>query len=581
MEEVVRNPIAHWSFDQKTVDGIIHFINSPDITQQVAFGSRLIDDPSGGKTAIAKVTRRFTNSEVTRQIQTYLEEINFPEPHPCPRTIMRMLENMKATISKSLKGICPSHENCSRAFSSVSSILSELKKMPELYDYVIPEDYDVLTKIADNCKVYIKNVFRYQLNSKHSSVRSHCVSYGCSAPNDKKFSSLLFCKYQEDMMDTDDLDSENEGASAHKGDGCDYCEAVPTLFKVITGIVRKMEGHLSPTKLPQMIYNLQRSEFHINAFKGTLMQDNLSRRQWNQFSKLEQKGQATLVVDFPMKYEPKRRKEKTDEWYAKSAFSWFIGVFTRKIKVDNEDHFQTTKYICIVDQGSEDGPKRQEQSMVVAIMNKMIRHYKDANSDLTDLFVKSDNASNLKNEVVVSFLNSFRYCGENGGPELKVVHYMNNAPGYGKDSCDPSGALAKAKVEKEVNSMVMDADNPKNFANALVHGNGIINSVIMLGPIVGFQAKLGDDQRRISAITKLHDFEFTQDGVTIRRCCKIGEGEDVTLEPLTITTEYHAEVVNSHHLENGRPKYSSSKPVMQSNSNNKQKSHRMAKKMRD
>ena len=139
------------------------------------------------------------------------------------------------------------------------------------------------------------------------------------------------------------------------------------------------------------------------------MRSLLSRRQWNEFKKLEGKGQATMLVDFPMRFEPKKFHTTTTEWYGKASFSWFIAVFTRRITVDGKDYFRTTKYICIVDQGLDHDPVKQDQSMVIAIMNKIIHHYKEANADITSLFVKSDNASNFKNESVVSFLKSARY----------------------------------------------------------------------------------------------------------------------------------------------------------------------------
>ena len=86
----------------------------------------------------------------------------------------------------------------------------------------------------------------------------------------------------------------------------------------------------------------------------------------------------------------------TTEWYAKAAFSWFIAVFTRRIKEAQKEYFRATKYICIIDQGANEGPSKQDQSMVVAILDKIIRHYKKANNDITKIAGKSDNASNLK-----------------------------------------------------------------------------------------------------------------------------------------------------------------------------------------
>jgi hypothetical protein len=140
-------------------------------------------------------------------------------------------------------------------------------------------------------------------------------------------------------METDDSDDENEGINVHDGDGCEYCESIPRMFKALTGIVKAMENHFQlPTTKGQMMYNLQKSEFHIHTFKGYVMWDILAREQWKEFSILEGDGQAKLVVDFPMKYNPKMRKSKTTEWYATAGLSWFIRVFTRRIKEDGKEY---------------------------------------------------------------------------------------------------------------------------------------------------------------------------------------------------------------------------------------------------
>ena len=154
---------------------------------------------------IAKVTRKFSNSAVSEQIKLHLEEHGYPKPHPCKRAIMRMLENMKASTTKSLAGICSSQ------FSLVSGCRFEESGM---------------------------NVDSSEENSMEVDGSGNGSGDG------------------------------EEDATSHDGDGCVYCEAIPMMFKVMTGIVRSMNEHLSQVQMNQMIYNLQRSEFHIHVFKG-------------------------------------------------------------------------------------------------------------------------------------------------------------------------------------------------------------------------------------------------------------------------------------------------------------------------
>ena len=76
------------------------------------------------------------------------------------------------------------------------------------------------------------------------------------------------------------------------------------------------------------------------------------------------------------------------------------------------------------------------------------------------------------------------------------MRFMNNAAGDGKDLCDLSASHIKAIVLKWVNSLVCNADSPRNFAHAIIRGDGMVDTVVMLGPIVGGQAILKEKEKK-------------------------------------------------------------------------------------
>ena len=63
-----------------------------------------------------------------------------------------------------------SHENCSRAFDTLIEIVNDLKELPELWTIVSQEDIKCLSKAINIGKVYIKNIYRFQIK-KHSKVK--------------------------------------------------------------------------------------------------------------------------------------------------------------------------------------------------------------------------------------------------------------------------------------------------------------------------------------------------------------------------------------------------------------------------
>ena len=115
-----------------------------------------------------------------------------------------------------------------------------------------------------------------------------------------------------------------------------------------------------------------------------------------------------------------------------------------------------------------------------------------------------------KNEMVMSVLHDLKVKSkEPGGQTLTVANYMFNSAGDGKDICDITAANINAKAEKEVNAGDCNTDTPANFAKAIALGNGVINSVLMLGPIVspqGGQKKL--EKKLVPSISKIHDFQM-------------------------------------------------------------------------
>ena len=181
-----------------------------------------------------------------------------------------------------------------------------------------------------------------------------------------------------------------------------------------------------------------------------------------------------------------------------------------------------------------------------------------------------------KNEMVMSVLHDLKVESKQpGGQTLTVANYMFNSAGDGKDICDITAANINAKAEKEVNAGDCNTDTPANFAKAIALGNGVINSVLMLGPIVspeGGQKKL--EKKLVPSITKIHDFEMKPEGAKVRHICKVGEGQSVQFAPVKVETFYKAEVMNKEHLEeNGQPKRRTTIPIEKvgSHANSKKK----------
>ena len=123
MGDIVRKQTFKWSFSPELIMAITGFVI--DSTHNVAFGTYSIKDQHGKKTVIARVIREMNDSELTRQIQSFLQDQAFEIPDE--RTIKRILENMPAASQKALSGISQVLDDSRKAFALLISLVEFLR----------------------------------------------------------------------------------------------------------------------------------------------------------------------------------------------------------------------------------------------------------------------------------------------------------------------------------------------------------------------------------------------------------------------------------------------------------------------
>ena len=82
---------------------ILRFVNHPDVTQSVAYGTRMVVDAYGVNTQIANIKRLVVDAELARQVEAHLKAKEIAGPIPSWRTIWTMLQNMPASRNRSLE----------------------------------------------------------------------------------------------------------------------------------------------------------------------------------------------------------------------------------------------------------------------------------------------------------------------------------------------------------------------------------------------------------------------------------------------------------------------------------------------
>ena len=196
--------------------------------------------------------------------------------------------------------------------------------------------------------------------------------------------------------------------------------------------------------------------------------------------------------------------------------------------------------------------------MVVAMIEACIQHFKEFHSEITTIYARSDNAANLKNETMIRYLKGVNVRNNEEEEPLKVAGLLNSDSGDGKARCDRGTANCNSKIDKWVaaGNSINDAACQ---AQAIVDGDGVANTIVMLGTLHGEQLPITD--KKFTKIADLHEFLFEDDEyVTVRRVCGIGEGKKIKLPNLDLKMSFKYKIVNEKQIYQGKPIKKTSNP---------------------
>ena len=131
----------------------------------------------------------------------------------------------------------------------------------------------------------------------------------------KLWSAISECQDQEEV-DINFSEEEIERELSPHDENCAFCDSVVTLFKVLTGLLMRMQPNIPPVKFNQALYKLRRSEYHVNAFKGFQMRAKITRSVWHDLREHSLSSMAFVLFDFPMKYFLKQYRGTTKGWFS-------------------------------------------------------------------------------------------------------------------------------------------------------------------------------------------------------------------------------------------------------------------------
>ncbi|KAK3749008.1 hypothetical protein QZH41_000126 [Actinostola sp. cb2023] len=227
--------------------------------------------------------------------------------------------------------------------------------------------------------------------------------------------------------------------------------------------------------------------------------------------------EALVVMDWAMKFNQLKFREKQSEWFGKRGLSWHISSVIMKSKETKE--IEVRSFAHLFDSCTQDW------YAVVSIVEDLLVKMKLENPYLTKVYIRSDEAGCYHNNNLIAALRDV-----SKRTRVTIGRLDHSEPQHGKDICDRILCPMKAAIRTFSNEG-HDIVNARDMQTALderpVKGTtAAVCSVNEAGKTI--------EVKKIEGFSKYHNFSFEKDGVRVWRCYGIGRGKLVPYKRLIL-----------------------------------------------
>ena len=249
--------------------------------------------------------------------------------------------------------------------------------------------------------------------SKSSRVPDHCRLYTLGDESHSDFTTE--CDHQHDLR-------------------CDRCDLIPSVFDEVDLSMEDAVIHSEEQK--EMAYVVVQSKKNIQAWKAHLLRAiNQDEARLNLLRGLNPTS-VLVVLDWAMKFLPRKYRESQSDWYGKKGISWHIAVALTK----REDQLQMLTFVHVFQSCTQDS------YTVMAIIDDVVRQLKTEIPDLDKISLRQDNAGCYHSAFN---LLAMKEIAKKHKVQLRVDF---SDPQGGKGSCDRKAATIKNHIKAYVNS---------------------------------------------------------------------------------------------------------------------------------
>ena len=185
------------------------------------------------------------------------------------------------------------------AFDTIEGVLQELGRN----DTVAPDTIVQLKDDLKHGKRYLKGQYKLDCENIESNVPDHCHLYALSDRKVPEYQSV--CNHHHDSR-------------------CPDCERLKDTLKSVEEVVRSCE--VDEKSKSVMLYDITQAREKIEQWKGHILAVIHQEKQKHDVMQQMNEETAFIIIDFAMKYLPKRYREDMASWFGKTGLI-FVMIF--------------------------------------------------------------------------------------------------------------------------------------------------------------------------------------------------------------------------------------------------------------
>ena len=378
-------PFHRTRIDLMKLNHFLSFADQPYFYQDVSYGTRNLKLDSGEKLIMPNVVKTVARSTMIAQYFSHCHDEGF---EPLGRsTFFQILKVRESSQRKSLQGLHNIAASGADGFDALNKIVDDLEQSGSR-----PEWCQATRKKLKDGKRYLKTEYRAHCREDESPCPDHCRRYALSDSQSTDFQGT--CDHEHNAW-------------------CHQCESLKNVMISILSEIESPEISLyGKEQKEDLLYDAKQAQDMVLQWKAHILRAENQDRAKQDVLRSLQSDSILVLMDWAMKFNQMKYREKQAEWYGKRGMSWHVSCIILK-PAEGRD-LEIASYVHLLDSCAQDW------YAVCAILTNLLTTAKAVRPCLNTAYLRFDGAGCYHNNNLIA---AVRDIGKQVG--IRVLRYFH------------------------------------------------------------------------------------------------------------------------------------------------------------